>query len=153
MLTLFCSAPPSPYGQPPPQQNPYGAPPQGPPGAGGAPGGGTLDPRMVETVLQQCCAEQHIQAFYPAGSLTQIAQRVAASGAIEKVSVDWRMPKELAMDLLKLALFDIVILVDDSGSMAFEENGERIDDLKMVLSRVAFAASLFDADGIQVRFL
>jgi hypothetical protein len=37
--------------------------------------------------------------------------------------------------------------------MAFEENGERIDDLKLILSRVAFATSLFDDDGIQVRFM
>jgi len=37
--------------------------------------------------------------------------------------------------------------------MQFEENGERIDDLKLILSRVAYATSLFDEDGIQVRFM
>lgn len=37
--------------------------------------------------------------------------------------------------------------------MQFEENGERIDDLKLILSRVAFAATLFDDDGIDVRFM
>jgi hypothetical protein len=37
--------------------------------------------------------------------------------------------------------------------MAFEENGERIEDLKLILSKVAFAASLFDQDGIEVRFM
>lgn len=60
------------------------------------------------------------------------------------------MPKEIASDLAKLALFDIVLYVDDSGSMAFEQGGERIDDLKLILNRVAYASSLFDADGIQV---
>ena len=56
-----------------------------------------------------------------------------------------------------------------SGSMRFEEQGSRIDDLKLIVSRsvscstdvdplnkehrVAFAASLFDQDGIQVRFM
>lgn len=30
-------------------------------------------------------------------------------------------------------------------------DGERIDDLKLIMSRVAFATSLFDQDGIQVR--
>lgn len=29
--------------------------------------------------------------------------------------------------------------------------GERIDDLKLIMSRVAYATSLFDQDGIQVR--
>lgn len=60
---------------------------------------------------------------------------------------------EIASDLVKLSLFDFVLYVDDSGSMQFEENGERIDDLKLIMSRVAFATSLFDADGIQVRFM
>lgn len=31
--------------------------------------------------------------------------------------------------------------------------GERIDDLKMILGRVADAATLFDANGINVRFM
>lgn len=46
-----------------------------------------------------------------------------------------------------------MLLIDDSGSMSFEENGSRIDDLKLILSRVSYAASLFDDDGVQIRFL
>jgi hypothetical protein len=42
---------------------------------------------------------------------------------------------------------------DDSGSMQFEESGERIKDLKLILERVAFVATLFDQDGISVRFM
>lgn len=42
---------------------------------------------------------------------------------------------------------------DDSGSMVFEERGERIDDLKLILGRVAEVATLFDDDGILVRFM
>lgn len=38
-------------------------------------------------------------------------------------------------------------------STAFEEGGSRIDDLKLIISRVAYAASLFDQDGIQVRLV
>lgn len=37
--------------------------------------------------------------------------------------------------------------------MQVDENGERIKDLKVILSKVAYAASLFDNDGIQVRFI
>jgi hypothetical protein len=37
--------------------------------------------------------------------------------------------------------------------MQFEDGGERIKDLKLILSRVAYAAALFDRDGIQVRFM
>lgn len=37
--------------------------------------------------------------------------------------------------------------------MQFEENGERIKDLKLILQRVAYAATLFDDDGISIRFM
>ena len=37
--------------------------------------------------------------------------------------------------------------------MQFEENGERIKDLKLILSRAAYACSLFDEDGISIRFM
>lgn len=37
--------------------------------------------------------------------------------------------------------------------MLFEEDGERIKDLKLIVARVAYAASLFDEDGISVRFM
>ena len=47
------------------------------------------------------------------------------------------MPMELATDLASLALYDIVIYADDSGSMIFEEGGDRIDDLKLIVGRVA----------------
>jgi hypothetical protein len=75
-----------------------------------------------------------------------IAAKVASSGALDKIAAEWRMPKELASDLVslllrqllpmltsqvKLSLFDVVLYIDDSGSMAFEERGERIDDLKL----------------------
>lgn len=63
------------------------------------------------------------------------------------------MPKEIATDLAALALYDIVILADDSSSMAFEEEGERIADLRLIFSKVAEVATLFDQDGIQIRFL
>lgn len=57
------------------------------------------------------------------------------------------------MDVVRLALYDVIIYVDDSGSMSFEENGERIKDLQLILQRVAFAATLFDDDGIDLRFM
>jgi hypothetical protein len=65
----------------------------------------------------------------------------------------WRISPELAYDLAPLALYDIVFYCDDSGSMAFEEDGERIEDLKFILDKVASVATLFDDDGISVRWM
>lgn len=59
------------------------------------------------------------------------------------------MPVELALDLVALALYDIVIYADDSTSMKYAENGSRIDDMKVVLERVTEVATLFDEDGME----
>lgn len=55
--------------------------------------------------------------------------------------------------MVKLGLYDIVIYIDDSGSMQFEEGGERIKDLRLILERVASVATIFDEDGISLRFM
>ncbi|KAK4994754.1 hypothetical protein LTR28_000758, partial [Elasticomyces elasticus] len=81
----------------------------------------------------------------------QIAQRAFAQ--VDRLCQTWRIQKEIGNDIVKLALYDIVLYIDDSGSMQFEENGERIKDLKLILERVAFAATLFDEDGIDIRFM
>lgn len=66
-------------------------------------------------------------------SCTHVSYRALAS--------HWNMPLELATDLTSLALYDIVIYADDSGSMVFEEGGDRINDLKLILGRVAEVCS------------
>ena len=104
-------------------------------------------------MLQATIQEKGLQSFYPPNSpqLDQIAQK--ASQQVDQLCQTWKVNREIGQDIVKLALFDIILYIDDSGSMAFEENGERIDDLKVILTRVAFAASLFDDDGVQVRFM
>ncbi|WVQ81562.1 hypothetical protein IAT38_003686 [Cryptococcus sp. DSM 104549] len=138
---------PGQYGQQPGQYGQQGG--YGNPQAGG----NASNPQYLVTVLQQCVQDQRLQAFYPPGSIEQIAQRVAQSGALARIAQEWKLPMELATELVKLSLFDVILYIDDSGSMAYEGGGERIQDLKLILSRVAYATSLFDQDGIQVRFM
>ncbi|SCZ94689.1 BZ3500_MvSof-1268-A1-R1_Chr12-3g04047 [Microbotryum saponariae] len=151
------------YGQPPQgygQQPQYGQPHQQQEQqqqqqqhhGGAAPGGGP-DANAILATLRQCVVDQKITAFYPPGSLEPIAAKIAQSGALPRLASEWNIPMEVAIDTAKLALFDTVLYCDDSGSMAFEEGGTRIDDLKVVISRCAYATSLFDFDGIQVRFM
>ncbi|GAB7347129.1 hypothetical protein MBLNU459_g3253t1 [Dothideomycetes sp. NU459] len=129
------------YGQPPQQQ--YG---------GGAPAG-PAEVAAYKQALQQTVQEKRLQAFYPpnAPAIDRIAQR--APTQIDRLCQAWRIPKEIGNDLVKLALYDVIIYIDDSGSMQFEEKGERIKDLKLILERVAFASTLFDEDGVDVRFM
>lgn len=154
----------APPGQGPPQGQQYGGPPppQGQGGFGGPPGGqaplaqaqgSPAEVQAYKQLLQDCIQEKGLQTFYPPGTpvLDQIAQQ--AAGKINQVIQRWRVQKEIANDIVKLALYDIVLYIDDSGSMQFEEEGSRIKDLRLILERVSFAATLFDADGISLRFM
>jgi len=69
--------------------------------------------------LQKIVQTNSLQRFYPPQQLEAVAQRLARVdfGAL---AARWRMPLELALDFTALALYDIVLYADDSGSMAFE---------------------------------
>lgn len=57
------------------------------------------------------------------------------------------------MDLITLSLYDIVVFCDDSGSMAFDQwNGSRLTEMRRIVSRVSEIATVFDDDGLTVRF-
>ncbi|KAJ3171806.1 hypothetical protein HDU87_008274 [Geranomyces variabilis] len=155
----------SPYGQQPygQQPGPYGA----PPGQYGG-GGGDLSVSRTQPHPQAAAAafpvisaklgfiaqQNRLENFYPPQAIGQIADRISKTVDFNSIAMQWKLQTaELAYDLASLALYDIVIYADDSGSMAAMENGERIDDLNLIVSKVAEIASLFDQDGISVRFM
>ena len=55
--------------------------------------------------------EKGLQSFYPPNSplLDQIAQQ--ASGKVNQIIQRWRVQKEIANDIVKLALYDIVLYI------------------------------------------
>lgn len=124
----------------------YPAPPSSRPSGGGA------GFQSILARLQQIVQVNGLQTFYPPEKLRAVAQRVANIdfGAL---AARWRMPADLALDFSALALYDVIIYCDDSGSMAFEDGGERIEDLRLILGRAAEVCTLFDDDGILVRFM
>lgn len=72
---------------------------------------------------------QNIQAFYPPGSLESLAQHIARNGAVRTIAAQYRVTEEVALDLVRLSLFDVVLYIDDSGSMS-----------KVIPPALAFAA-------------
>ncbi|KAL3155837.1 hypothetical protein ABBQ32_012847 [Trebouxia sp. C0010 RCD-2024] len=106
----------------------------------------------VTSKLQQMVTTNRLQAFYPPQRLQQLVNKVLQVD-LRSIGSKWNMPMELAFDLCTLALYDIAIYADDSTSMKFAEGGERIKDLKAILSRVCEVATLFDDDGLSVRFM
>ncbi|KAJ5168923.1 uncharacterized protein N7482_004517 [Penicillium canariense] len=129
-----------------------GAPPSGytggpPPPAALRPGGYKL---TVEKQQQQQPPQYQAYPGPPAqGSFLANEAPARLQGIVQELE----LPMEVATDLMKLALFDIVLYVDDSGSIEFEERGLRKEQLRQILSIVATVSSSFDRDGIEVRFM
>lgn len=118
--------------------------------------GGGQDVQGYQRQLEQAIQEKGLHKFYGPGTpgaqkIPQIAAR--AGQQVDRLCQAWRIQREIATDIVRLALYDVVVFIDDSGSMSFEEGGERIKDLQLIMQRVAFAATLFDDDGIDVRFM
>jgi len=109
--------------------------------------------QVYKQLLQQTIREKQLQAFYPPTD-SQLDQAAAVAAAhIDHVCEEWGILIEVGRDLAKLALFDIVLYIDNSGSMACNENGKRIEELRMVVSYVISVVRLFDADGFAIRFM
>lgn len=104
-------------------------------------------------MLQQTIADKRLQHFYPPNDprLDQIAARAAPK--VDQLCAKWRLPQAVGQDLSKLALYDIILYIDNSGSIEIDEGGKRKKDLHATLAQVLDVALLFDDDGIDIRFM
>jgi hypothetical protein len=110
------------------------------------------DPNHIADILSACVTDQHLYPFYDFARLHQIASQIAHSGSLYDCCEKWQLPPQLGQDLVKLALFDISFLLDDSLSMQSEGHLRR-DSLKAILMRAADAGARFDPDGMEVAWM
>ncbi|KAF8421056.1 hypothetical protein EV426DRAFT_610531 [Tirmania nivea] len=146
-------APPVPYGQSPAPGQQYPVYGQQPPQSygQGPPRQPVGDAKTFYHILKECVEENHINQLYPDDRIMAIAKRLSICGKdpVGTLCQRWGVPLEIGFDFVKQALYDVVFLLDDSGSIRFSElEGE----LKGILQAAAFATSLFDEDGFSVRF-
>ena len=118
-LTISSQGQQPPQGQYPPQQQ-QGYPPQqqqqqyGQQPQYGGQSAGPQEVAAYKQALQQTVQEKRLQAFYPPNSpvLDQIAAR--ASAQVDRLCQQWRINKEIGNDIVKLALYDIVLYIGKS---------------------------------------
>ncbi|SNX83985.1 uncharacterized protein MEPE_02693 [Melanopsichium pennsylvanicum] len=110
------------------------------------------DWKHIANLLATCVMDQYLYAFYTFPDIIRIAQHIASSGALQQCADSWQLPPYLAQDLVKLALFDVMFLLDDSASMR-SEGTRRRDALAGILKRAADAAARFDPDGMEVAWM
>lgn len=108
---------------------------------------------VVLDYLTKCVNENRWNKIYPQHRIVEIAKNVSNIN-FDKVATDNNMKNiEFILELSKLALVDVVLLCDDSGSMIACDYGERWNsDLKMILKYISKIICLFDTDGITLRF-
>lgn len=65
---------------------------------------------MLQSVIQ----EKHLQSMFPPNDPTidQIAGRV--TNQVDELCAKWQVPREVGQDIVKLALFDIILYVGRS---------------------------------------
>lgn len=101
------------------------------------------------------CLKQ-LYAFYNQNQLQMLINR-ACSHDYQRLQIVLNLPTiDMTTDLAVLGLYDIVLLLDDSGSMSYVDSGEEISRfqiLKEVVKTISFGSTLMDPDGIVIRFL
>ena len=99
--------------------------------------------------LRYICQVNKLDGFYSDSDLQKLADEVSRHD-FDALARKMSFPgAELAIELVAVALYDVVILADDSGSMMFDK--ERIEDLNFIVSQVSSIATMFDSDGISMR--
>ena len=102
-------------------------------------------------MILQDIQERNLEQFYPPEVVPLLARKAAAQ--IIGLCQRWRIPESIGVDLCSLSLYDTIVYINDSGSMQFEEGGERIRDLQFILRTVASVSTMFNEDGVQLRFM
>lgn len=113
-----------------------------------------INSMIVDKMWRIVCLKD-LHSFYTQHRLQQLVDR-ACMHDYSILKREWEIPTlDMATDLAVLGLYDIVLYVDDSGSMNTSEPNEgmtRWQLLKEVIKTIAFWGSLMDEDGICVRF-
>lgn len=100
------------------------------------------------SILQRIIKANCLEHYYPCVDAVKLNDDDFAT-----ISKELQISRELAYELAPLSLYEIIFHVDDSGSMLFEENGERVEDLKFVLGKLAPVVTRLSSTGIYIRFM
>lgn len=104
---------------------------------------------------------QGLCAFYNARDIDTLVHRLVATNAIRHLQIKWDLPPDVAINLSRIALFDVVMYINDSPSMNPEEHRQRhqgpVDDRRQeartAVAAFAFAGSVLDVDGVDLCFM
>lgn len=109
-------------------------------------------PDIISNRLLKTINDNKLYKFYDTKNIDNIVRQATLIN-YESISTKYEIDLTLTYDLASLVLYDVVIFCDDSGSMRSEEKGRRINQLYNIISQVSEIMTMFDSDGIVVRFM
>ncbi|KAF9912501.1 hypothetical protein EC991_010588 [Linnemannia zychae] len=115
----------------------------------------------IKSHLRSCITENSLESLYSINDPSfnsrfhRALHRVLQTNFHKNIALDWKgVNVQLAQVLCKLALYDIILLIDDSSSIQKANHIDgRLEDLEFLVSTIAEVAALFDDDGIDIEFL
>eukprot|EP00834_Sanchytrium_tribonematis_P007418 NODE_666_length_4904_cov_0.563580.p2 type:complete len:570 gc:universal NODE_666_length_4904_cov_0.563580:581-2290(+) len=114
------------------------------------------EPLIIANELRMAVVSNGLQNFYPGPvALDQLAHKISKDVDFKEIAklVGKGTPLKEAYKLARLALYDIHMVADDSGSIFDSRFPERVRELKEYSTMLINIVSLFDSNGLDFYFL
>lgn len=95
-----------------------------------------------------------LNSFYSIEKIKKLSKSINREKMIELSQKFKISNEEDILKLIPLCLYDIILYIDDSGSIIFDnDKDDRYEDLKIIINKIADIITIFDEDGISIRFI
>jgi hypothetical protein len=105
---------------------------------------------IVAESFANCVADNELQKLCPPARLSDARNKLLQTKSFDNLVQSYDLPPLIAGDVLQLALFDAVLLVDDCSSM---NEGTKWSDVKCIVEQVVDMVSQCNSSGLRVEFV
>jgi hypothetical protein len=107
---------------------------------------------VITDALKKAVIENGLSALYPLDGprLASVLEQLSRTFNMAAFCQRFKIPPLIAGDLMQVALYDVQLFIDDSGSM---NEGDKWDDARAIVTQIVNITTLFDLDGIDVEFM
>jgi len=107
---------------------------------------------VITAALQKAVKENGLTALYPPDGprLHSVLEQLTSRFNMAAFCQRFKIPPLIAGDLMQVALYDVQLFIDDSGSM---NEGDKWDDARAIVTQIVNITTQFDLDGIDVEFM
>jgi hypothetical protein len=107
---------------------------------------------VITAALRKAVIDNGLAALYPLDGprLASVLAQLSKTFNMAAFCQRFKIPPLIAGDLMQIALYDVQLFIDDSGSM---NEGDKWDDARAIVTQIVNITTFFDLDGIDVEFM